>query len=491
MATEILNNCSFDSTQIVKLYVGNVWESPSPINLPIPYKTVTGNTDILYVEEWASDNSYVYFGGYKLYINEVQNFDENIQFVEELIIDNRGMNYKKTLTFSLPSIDLALMSVLKRFTLNLDSDKYDRPPTIAFLIDVNGNTLCVGYDFLLYLDTMSKSIGDDNLITLSFVSTSKSRGREFHKTIVYTVAPSVTPSVSSNPTPSVSSTPYPTPTPSSITISGDFGILLIGGGGSGGTGSNYACGGGGGGGYVYSTGLTINAGSYSVVIGNGGATVSGGIGSNGGNTTFSGLTAYGGGGGGFPNVGGASGGCGGGAGIKTSYNVYGGTGSQGFDGGDTLVAVYQYAAGGGGIGAVGGDTNSQHPGNGGAGRQFPGFGTDYYGGGGGGAMARFNYDDPSIDGGYGGIGGGGDGLGGGSGSAEAENGTPNTGGGGGGGFPSHFGTIGYGGSGGSGIAKFRYLTSSFGNCTGGVKTTDGSYTNHTFTSSGTLIIVSP
>lgn len=179
MATEILNNCSFDSTQIVKLYLGNVWESPTSIDLPLPYKTMPGNDNVLRVEEWADDNSYVYFAGYKLYINEVLNFDENIQYVEELIIDNRAMNYRKILTFSLPAIDLALMTQLKTFTLNTVDNKYDRPPTIAFLVDVNGNNLCVGYDFLLYLDTMSKSIGDDNMVTLSFVCTSKSRARSY------------------------------------------------------------------------------------------------------------------------------------------------------------------------------------------------------------------------------------------------------------------------------------------------------------------------
>lgn len=36
-------------------------------------------------------------------------------------------------------------------------------------------------------------------------------------------------------------------------------------------------------------------------------------------------------------------------------------------------------------------------------------------------------------------------------------------------------------NGSKGIVIIRYLTSDFGNCTGGTKTTDGSYTIHTFT----------
>jgi hypothetical protein len=59
------------------------------------------------------------------------------------------------------------------------------------------------------------------------------------------------------------------------------------------------------------------------------------------------------------------------------------------------------------------------------------------------------------------------------------------GGGGGGGA---YGNT-YGGYGGSGIVIVRYLTSDWGECTGGTITTYGNYTIHTFTSSGTLILV--
>jgi hypothetical protein len=63
----------------------------------------------------------------------------------------------------------------------------------------------------------------------------------------------------------------------------------------------------------------------------------------------------------------------------------------------------------------------------------------------------------------------------------------NTGGGGGGGY---FNGSQPGGTGGAGVVIIRYLTSDVGGLTvtGGTKTTYGSYTVHTFTSSGSLVI---
>jgi hypothetical protein len=82
---------------------------------------------------------------------------------------------------------------------------------------------------------------------------------------------------------------------------------------------------------------------------------------------------------------------------------------------------------------------------------------------------------------YGGAGGDGGGGAGGD-SPNGDNpgnvgnpGTANTGGGGGGG-----GNTNTGGKGGSGVVIIRYLTSDFGTCTGGTKTTDGNYTVHKF-----------
>ena len=140
--------------------------------------------------------------------------------------------------------------------------------------------------------------------------------------------------------------------------------LLIAGGGSGAAG-NVAGGGGGAGGLIQKT-VSLTAGTYPVVIGDGGAGVAT---TNNGNTgqdsTFAGLTAKGGGYGGYNGQdggpggsggGGASGsgaGCVGGAAIDEFTAVrYQGIGSQGHSGGGGLAFTSE-GAGGGGAGSPG------------------------------------------------------------------------------------------------------------------------------------------
>jgi hypothetical protein len=95
---------------------------------------------------------------------------------------------------------------------------------------------------------------------------------------------------------------------------GQIEFFMIGGGGSGGDGYS---GGAGAGGAVYSASSTINAQTYSVVVGNGaaGAFAEGPYidGVNGGNTTFLGYTASGGGSGAAYSFSPGNGGCGGGS----------------------------------------------------------------------------------------------------------------------------------------------------------------------------------
>jgi hypothetical protein len=90
-----------------------------------------------------------------------------------------------------------------------------------------------------------------------------------------------------------------------------------------------------------------------------------------------------------------------------------------------------------------------------------------------------------LNNGAGGQGGGANGVG----NTTAIAGTANTGGGGGG----RTGTNVNGGNGGSGIVILRYLTADLNpsglvSITGGTITTAGSYTVHTFTSTGTLTV---
>jgi len=258
--------------------------------------------------------------------------------------------------------------------------------------------------------------------------------------------------------------------------SGTVDVMVVAAGGCGG---GDMGGGGGAGGMIVSTGFSVSASSYSIVIGAGGTgTITGDNpggpkGTNGGNTTFSTITTLGGGAGqtghrtaqsdGQAN----SGGSGGGASAYSGALISGasGTSGQGNAGGNNNNSSYN-SAGGGGKGTVGVNAAGAC-GPGGTGLQNNYDGTNhYYAGGGGGG----GYNTHAGNGGAGGGGGGGHygyqnvqvGTGG-SGRNAGGNGITNTnhsyggaggantgGGGGAGGYSSK------GGAGGSGIVIIRY-----------------------------------
>ena len=214
--------------------------------------------------------------------------------------------------------------------------------------------------------------------------------------------------------------------------------LIVAGGGGGGT-ALYSGGGGAGG--LLTSSVSVNAGSYSVVVGNGGAQ-----GVNGSNSSFNGIVTIGGGYGGTygGTITGAAGGSGGG-GAYSAGAPGSGTAGQGYSGGGaSSTGGYGWGGGGGGAGGVGTTVviNST-PGSGGPGAGVSIAGqTQYFAGGGGGNIDTTGWSA------YGGVGGGGNGSvnSGGLTNTDGTNGSPNTGGGGG-----------VRASGGSGIIILWYL----------------------------------
>jgi hypothetical protein len=213
-------------------------------------------------------------------------------------------------------------------------------------------------------------------------------------------------------------------------------MLVIAGGGGGG---GEAGGGGGAGGYRTSTQNFNTGATYTITVGDGGASHSGGgvSGNSGSDSSVSGtgittITSAGGGAGGYYDANGLSGGSGGGGGGKIGAST-GGSGntpstspSQGNNGGNgDYPSSTRQAGGGGGAGAVGGNNGSNNAGDGGDGTasSITGSSVTRAGGGGGGTN---NAGSPKSTGG---TGGGGDG---GNDSILATAGTVNTGSGGGG-----------------------------------------------------------
>ena len=272
-------------------------------------------------------------------------------------------------------------------------------------------------------------------------------------------------------------------------------ILVVAGGGSGGT--PYG-GGGGAGGLIYKTSHELTSGQqYDVVIGAGGAGVTGvNVGNVGADTTWTinggatEFTAKGGGAGGQQGDNAVDGGSGAGAGhqtdtasseIQTSQSGDSGTYGFGNDGGQGTATPNWNPGGGGGAGSVGAAGTTLVSGNGGTGKDlsavFANEGDSgwFASGGGGGYSENGNSQAGSASSGGGTAGGtpaGGD----------SSAGTANTGGASGGGASSG----GASGNGGSGVVCFKVLTADYtGTVTGSPATrTTGDYTIVEFTGDG-------
>jgi len=258
--------------------------------------------------------------------------------------------------------------------------------------------------------------------------------------------------------------------------------LVVAGGGGGGRqyGGQGSAGGGGAGGYLTSSTTLYSGATYVVTVGAGGAGgSSAGAAPSGSDSSLSGtglttVTSTGGGGGAGSSSSGASGGSGGGGQGETAPKTGGsGTSGQGNAGGAGVNA----GGGGGGASAAGTSAVLQVAGVGGAGTSssISGSSVTYAGGGGGGGYG-------TQSGGTGGAGGGGTGQTGSS-TTLASSGTTNLGGGGGG--AAYVATGNYNGaSGGSGTVIISYAGSQVFN--GGLVTSSGGNTIHTFNATGAL-----
>ena len=250
--------------------------------------------------------------------------------------------------------------------------------------------------------------------------------------------------------------------------------LVVAGGGAGGFAGNG--GGGGAGGFLTGTTSLNPTLSYTVTVGAGGTSVAAISSTNGSGSTFNAITATGGGAGGptASGVGAGNTGGSGGGGLNDSQNFAGGSGTagQGNAGGASGGGGAPYPGGGGG-GASAAGTVGTSGGQGGAGTasSISGSSVTYAGGGGGARSSGSASVGGSGGGGNGGV------------ASVGIAGTANLGGGGGG------SGSGAGGQGGSGVVIISYVgAQQFG---GGVVTSSGGNTIHTFTTSGTLVPVTP
>ena len=177
MATQILNNCHFDAEKIKELYIASKLEDGSEIEFPLDYNTqICSVSSIISYSSWT-DANVVTIGTQNLQFWEVFNAKENITFTEELIIDQRGRNYVKTITFELSGLNQTLIDQLELLVLTRSS-RINPSKIVAIVIDENDNELIVGYDFPLILENLADTINEEtNNIVLTFTSSSQSRSR--------------------------------------------------------------------------------------------------------------------------------------------------------------------------------------------------------------------------------------------------------------------------------------------------------------------------
>lgn len=252
-------------------------------------------------------------------------------------------------------------------------------------------------------------------------------------------------------------------------------LVVAGGGGAGGI-TNDASGGGGAGGLLTGTASLNPTLTYTITVGAGGVGGTGAVsGSSGSNSLLGSLISTTGGGGGAygngstPVVGGNGGSGGGGSGAGSSA---GGTGvsGQGYAGGSS----YGGGGGAGGVGSPSGAFNGANHAGIGVSSSISGASVNYAGGGNpGGSQGNTSYGGGNGDYGLN--------------AANSTAGTANTGGGGGGRW-SNAGSF-TGSQGGSGIVIISYVGAQ--QFSGGVVTSSGGNTIHTFTTSGTLGPVTP
>jgi hypothetical protein len=273
-------------------------------------------------------------------------------------------------------------------------------------------------------------------------------------------------------------------TQSTVTVN----YLVVAGGGSGGAAAagDGGSGGGGAGGWLTGSTVLTNLSSYTITIGSGATapTFNNNIqGFSGGISSFGSIAIALGGGGGGSGVGngtsvtfGLSGASGGGSGYGATAQGGAAVVGQGKSGGTPINTGFVGGSGGGGAAQVGLSAPSANVGGvGGSGltSNISGIATIYAGGGAGGSVSAASLGGAG-GGGFGGIG---------TGAVAAGGGTNGLGGGGGGSYGSTSA-----GAGGSGVVIISY-TNGTGIGTGGIITTSGGKTIHTFLTSSTFTFI--
>jgi len=210
--TTLLPNCDFDLGNIKELYLANLQTNGSQLSYPINFHIEKyDDISILAIKEWSDTKCII--GSQEIVLYKVLNSDNSISLSENMVIDNRSHSYVKTLTFELPYIDYELLQNTRTLLLENANREVDQVPTIAFLIDGNGQQICVGYDVPLNIVNIESNIGQDHLMRFTMTSTSASRFRYFENVSCVPLNGFYVEEICPTPTPSMTPTPTPTRTP--------------------------------------------------------------------------------------------------------------------------------------------------------------------------------------------------------------------------------------------------------------------------------------
>ena len=215
MATNLLNNCHFDLTKITNIYFGVdiLGQGYGNIQFPLDYNTVTGSSDsVISYTYWDNNFNVITIGSQDIMVYEIYCDGTNVKFTEELVINEKGRNYLKTISIGLQKNDALSALQIENLFMAVNGPYFGfytvNKGIFAILKDENEQYLIVGYDNPLQMDTINDFINEEqNEITLVFRSTSVSRSRELRYYLLITPSRTPTPSITPTSTPSPSFTP--------------------------------------------------------------------------------------------------------------------------------------------------------------------------------------------------------------------------------------------------------------------------------------------
>lgn len=169
--TSILDNCVHSIGGVKDFNISTRDENDDPLSFPLDFIIKTGDTNTLLVSNDFDDRLFSINTTVLKYRHVIPNY---VTYEENEIEDRRGRYYQKTLTFSMPKINLTTQNQLKEF-LFLSDGEFSISNAVVWFTDSNNHKWIAGYDIPFQLIEFDLETGDrqgDNNYRLIYQSNS-------------------------------------------------------------------------------------------------------------------------------------------------------------------------------------------------------------------------------------------------------------------------------------------------------------------------------